>query len=308
MSKMRNSFIIRFLTLIFLLLFLSACGNQTMKGETGKTTVPDNVVIVTTFYPIYIEAANVTKNIPGIKLINLAPPTAGCLHNYQLNPEDLKKLDEADILVINGAGMEDFMDKIISQLPKLKIIDASKDIHLIKNQDGTYNPHVWVSITNAIKQVENIGEQLAILDPIRADRYAANTEAYTTKLANLRFRMHQAIDNVDRRDVIVFHDAFPYFAREFKLNIISVIESEPGAEPSAAELSETIRIAKETGTRVIFTEPQYQARSAETVARETGAKLYTFDTAVTGKLETDAYLNIMEKNMDILGDALYQNE
>lgn len=305
---MRNSFIIKFLILILMLLFLSACGNQTVKGEKEKTTGLDDVVIATTFYPIYIEAANVTKNIPGIKLINLAPPTAGCLHNYQLNPEDLKKLDEADILIINGAGMEDFMDKIISQLPNLKVVDASRDIHLIKDAGGTYNPHVWVSITNAIKQVENIGEQLAALDPIRADHYAANTEIYTTKLANLRVKMHQVIDNVGRRDIITFHDAFPYFAQEFKINIIAVIESEPGAEPSAAELSETIRIVNETGTKVIFTEPQYGARSAETVARETGAKLYTFDTAVTGKLETDAYLNIMEKNMDILGDALNKNE
>ena len=203
--------------------------------------------------------------------------------------------------------METFTDKIVSQLPELKIIDASRDIPLIKGEGDEYNPHVWVSITNAIKQVRNIGEQLAILDPDRAVHYTANTEVYAAKLADLRARMHQVIDNAGGKDIITFHEAFPYFAQEFNLNIIAVIEREPGAEPSAAELSETIKIIKETGTKVIFTEPQYPARSAETIARETGIKLYMLDPAVTGAMEPDAYLNIMEKNMDILKEALNQD-
>ena len=290
-----------------MLSFLSACGSQAVNNEKGRAAAPDAVTLATTFYPLYIEAANITKDIPGVRLINIAPPTTGCLHDYQLNPEDLKKMSEADILVINGAGMETFTDKIVSQLPELKIIDASRDIPLIKGEGDEYNPHVWVSITNAIKQVRNIGEQLAILDPDRAVHYTANTEVYAAKLADLRARMHQVIDNAGGKDIITFHEAFPYFAQEFNLNIIAVIEREPGAEPSAAELSETIKIIKETGTKVIFTEPQYPARSAETIARETGIKLYMLDPAVTGAMEPDAYLNIMEKNMDILKEALNQD-
>jgi len=307
MRKKGNGFIIKFLILIFMLSFLSACGSQAVNNEKGRAAAPDAVTLATTFYPLYIEAANITKDIPGVRLINIAPPTTGCLHDYQLNPEDLKKMSEADILVINGAGMETFTDKIVSQLPELKIIDASRDIPLIKGEGDEYNPHVWVSITNAIKQVRNIGEQLAILDPDRAVHYTANTEVYAAKLADLRARMHQVIDNAGGKDIITFHEAFPYFAQEFNLNIIAVIEREPGAEPSAAELSETIKIIKETGTKVIFTEPQYPARSAETIARETGIKLYTLDPAVTGAMEPDAYLNIMEKNMDILKEALNQD-
>lgn len=307
MRKKGNGFIIKFLILIFMLSFLSACGSQAVNNEKGRAAAPDAVTLATTFYPLYIEAANITKDIPGVRLINIAPPTTGCLHDYQLNPEDLKKMSEADILVINGAGMETFTDKIVSQLPELKIIDASRDIPLIKGEGDEYNPHVWVSITNAIKQVRNIGEQLAILDPDRAVHYTANTEVYAAKLADLRARMHQVIDNAGGKDIITFHEAFPYFAQEFNLNIIAVIEREPGAEPSAAELSETIKIIKETGTKVIFTEPQYPARSAETIARETGIKLYTLDPAVTGAMEPDAYLKIMEKNMDILKEALNQD-
>lgn len=308
MRKKGSGFIIKFLVLIFMLSFFSACGSQAVNNEKGKTAAPDAVTLATTFYPLYIEAANITKDIPGVRLINIAPPTTGCLHDYQLTPEDLKKMSEADILVVNGAGMETFTDKIVSQLPELKIIDASRDIPLIKGEGDEYNPHVWVSITNAIKQVRNIGEQLAILDPDRAVQYTANTDVYAAKLADLRARMRQVIANAGRKDIITFHEAFPYFAQEFNLNITAVIEREPGAEPSAAELSETIKIIKETGTKVIFTEPQYPARSAETIARETGIKLYTLDPAVTGAMEPDAYLKIMEKNMDILKEALNQDE
>jgi zinc transport system substrate-binding protein len=215
-------------------------------------------------------------------------------------------MSEADILIINGAGMESFTDKVVSQLPELKIIDASRDIPLIKGEGDEYNPHVWVSITNAILQVKNIGEQLALLDPAHADQYKANTEAYAAKLEDLRLRMHQIIDGSSNRDIITFHEAFPYFAREFNLNIAAVIEREPGSEPSAAELARTIEIIKETGAKVIFAEPQYPAKSAETIARETGVKIYILDPAATGELEPDAYIKTMEKNMDTLREALNQ--
>ncbi len=307
MLKRINSFTTRFVLLIFILSFLSSCGSQTVSNE-RKTAAQGAVTIATTFYPMYIDAANITKDIPGVKLINVAPPSTGCLHDYQLTPDDLKKMSEADILIINGAGMETFTDKIISQLPELKIIDASRNIPLIEGAAGQYNPHVWVSITNAIKQVGNIGEQLALLDPDRAELYTANTEVYAAKLAGLRAKMHQVIDQAGTKDIITFHDAFPYFAREFNLNIVAVIEQDPGTEPSAAELSETIKVINETGTKIIFTEPQYQSRSAETIARETGTKLYKLDPAATGAMVPDAYLDIMEKNMNILSEALNQNE
>lgn len=298
-------YIVKSLIIVFLLSFLSACGSQPVNNN--KTEASKTIIIDTTFYPIYIEAANITKDIPGVKLVNIAPPTAGCLHDYQLSPDDLKKMSEASILIINGAGMESFTDKVINQLPELKIIDASSGIPLIATEGDEYNPHVWVSISNAIVQVRNIGEQLAELDPVHAAQYAANTEAYVAKLENLRLRMHQVLENSSSRDIITFHEAFPYFAQEFNLRITAVIEREPGSEPSAAELAETIKIINETGAKVIFIEPQYPAKSAETIARETGAKLYILDPAVTGTLEPDAYLNIMENNMKILQEALNQN-
>lgn len=306
MNKMAAQLLLKFILLVFCLSLLSACSSQSGKNN-GQVNDDISIVIDTTFFPIYIEAANITKDIPGVKLINITPPSTGCLHDYQLTPDDLKRMSEADILIINGAGMESFTDKIISQLPGLQVVDASRGIPLIKSEGNDYNPHVWVSITNTIQQVENIGEQLAVLDPGHASQYIANTEAYVAKLEDLRTKMHQVVDGASSREIITFHEAFPYFAQEFDLHITAVIEHEPGSEPSAAELTETIKIIEDTGTKVLFTEPQYPARSADTIARETGIKIYTLDPAVTGTLEPDAYLKIMENNMKTLQEALNQD-
>jgi len=290
--------------LITVSVFLSACQGQTQTAP-DKSTTDKTLTIVTSFYPMYIAAINVAKDVPGVKVVNMTPPVTGCLHDYQLKPDDLKTLSEAQIFVVNGAGMESFMDKVVSQLPDLKIVDASKGIPLIKGdgEEGD-NPHLWVSISNAIQQVNNIGLQLAALDPEHAAQYSANTTAYTDQLEALRVKMHQTLDGAQKRDIITFHEAFPYFAREFNLNIAAVIEREPGSEPSAAELADTIEIIEKSQIKALFAEPQYSATAAETIARETGAQIYILDPAVTGDMEPDAYLKIMETNMKTLEEAL----
>ncbi|OPY58960.1 MAG: High-affinity zinc uptake system binding-protein ZnuA precursor [Pelotomaculum sp. PtaU1.Bin065] len=284
--------------------FLSACQGQTQTAP-DKSATDKTLTIVTSFYPMYITAINIAKDVPGVKVVNMTPPVTGCLHDYQLKPDDLKTLSEAQIFVVNGAGMESFMDKVVSQLPDLKIVDASKGIPLIKGdgEEGD-NPHLWVSISNAIQQVNNIGLQLAALDPEHAAQYSANTTAYADQLEALRVKMHQTLDGAQKRDIITFHEAFPYFAREFNLNIAAVIEREPGSEPSAAELADTIEIIEKSQIKALFAEPQYSATAAETIARETGAQIYILDPAVTGDMEPDAYLKIMETNMKTLEEAL----
>jgi len=290
--------------LVAVVIFLSACQGQTPPAP-EKSTTTKSLTIVTSFYPMYIAAINVAKDVPGVKVVNVTQPTTGCLHDYQLKPDDLKTLSQAQIFVINGAGMEAFMDKVVEQQPNLKVIDASKGIPLIKGdgEEGD-NAHVWVSISNAIQQVKNIGLQLATLDPEHAAQYSANSTAYADKLEALRVKMHQNLDGAKKRDIITFHEAFPYFAREFNLNIVAVIEREPGSEPSAAELADTIETVKKSKIKALFAEPQYPAKAAETISHETGAKVFTLDPAVTGPMEPDAYLKTMEANMKTLEEAL----
>lgn len=303
---MRKPVFLFFITALLLssVTLLSACGGQSPAAPEKKTD-GKTITIVTSFYPIYISAMNVAKDVPGVKVVNMTQQTTGCLHDYQLIPDDLKTLSEAQVFIINGAGMEAFMDKVVSQLPNLKVIEASKGIPLIKGEGAEGdNPHVWVSISNDIQQTKNIGLQLAALDPDHAAQYSANTTAYVGKLEELQGRMHQTLDGVENRDIITFHEAFPYFAQEFKLNIVAVIEREPGSEPSPAELAETIETVRQAKIKALFAEPQYPTKAAETIANETGAKVFILDPLVTGPMEPDAYIKIMEANLKTLEEAL----
>jgi len=116
--------------------------------------------------------------------------------------------------------------------------------------------------------------------------------------------MHLALDGMKNRDIVTFHEAFPYFAKEFNFNIVAVIEREPGSTPNAKDLSETIDRVKNLKVKALFAEPQYSAKAAETIATATGAKVYTLDPVVMGPMEADAYINIMDNNLKTLEEAL----
>lgn len=287
-------------------------GGCSTEGTANATKSPDSIhngqkilTIATSFYPIYIFTLNIVQDIPNTEVINITKPLTGCLHDYALTPEDMKNLEKADIFVINGAGMESFLDKVVSQMPDLKIIDSSKGITLIsgENEEGD-NPHVWVSVSHAITQVTNIGEQLSLLDPDNAVGYKQNSENYLKKLEAQRAKMKRELEGISKRDIVTFHEAFPYFAEEFNLNIVSVIEREPGTEPSAKELTATIEKIKALRVKALFVEPQYPHQIAEIIAKETGSKVYTLDPGVTGPLEAGAYIEIMDNNLQVLKEAL----
>ena len=291
-----------FCLLASLCLLLTGCGGTNTAGG-GKD---GSFHIVTSFYPMYVATINITQGVDGVTVTNMTKPQTGCLHDYQLRTKDMKTLEKADAFVINGAGMESFLDKVVEQQKNLKIIDASKGIELLKDDDEE-NPHVWLSVTDAILQVKNIAEQLKAADPKHADAYEKNAAAYIKKLEALKAEMHAELDTVPNKDIVTFHEAFPYFAKEFGLNIISVVEREPGTEPTPAELQATIEQVKKLPVKVLFTEPQYSPSAAETIARETGAKIYTLDPVVTGEANDqaiNAYIDTMKKNMETLKTAL----
>lgn len=295
------------LTTALIILFTSGCkSGNILKSEPVKTDDTEKkVTIVTSFYPVYILTLNIVKDIPDVKVVNMTKEQTGCLHDYQLTTDDIKTLEKAQIFVINGVDMEAFMDKVVEQQPNLKVVDSSIGIEFIKNQsDGENNPHLWVSISNAIKQVRNIGQQLSVLDPVNAVKYKSNTDMYMSKLEAEKEKMHKELENIKSRDIITFHEAFPYFAKEFDLNIVTIIEREPGSEPSAGELAQIVKRVNETKVKALFAEPQYSTRAVETIARETGAKIFMLDPVVTGPPDADAYINIMDNNLKILLEAL----
>ncbi|MBU1809279.1 MAG: metal ABC transporter substrate-binding protein [Candidatus Omnitrophica bacterium] len=264
-----------------------------------------NINVLTSFYPAYIMAINVCKDVPGVTVTNLTPSTGGCLHDYSITTNDMKKLSDADIFIACGAGMEPFIDKVARRYPAMKIATLSDGIQLIAGKgEKPANGHLWVSITNAISQVRNLGRAMATFDPAHKNLYRVNTDAYTAKLDNLRSRMRSELAPFKGAKIVTFHEAFSYFTREFDLEIAAVVEREPGSEPSAKELAETIDLIKKSGIKSLFSEPQYPAIAANTIAKETGAVVYVLDPAVTGPDDPDAYLKIMETNLSVLKRAL----
>ncbi|OHD13254.1 MAG: metal ABC transporter substrate-binding protein [Spirochaetes bacterium GWD1_27_9] len=294
----------KILKMITILLVVSTLMINCKKNDTNN----DNnkiTSIITSFYPMYIMTLNVTKDINDVKVSNMTKPQIGCLHDYQLTPEDVVCLEKAQYFVINGGGMETFVNKIVKQMPNIKIIEASKGIELIKGYgDEGDNPHLWVSVSTAIKQVRNIEEQLSSLDIKNRVAYKKNADEYINKLEKLKTKMHQVLDPVKNKNIVTFHEAFPYFAKEFDLNIVDVIEREPGSEPSAKEISDIIASVKKLNVKALFAEPQYPAKAAEIIAKETGIKVYILDPGVSGDMELDSYINTMENNLITLQEAL----
>lgn len=272
-----------------------------VKADEQKT---GELKIVASFYPMFIITKNVVKDVPGVTVANLTPPMTGCLHDYAVTTEDMKKLVGANVFVANGAGMESFLDRIVAQYPQVKIVQLSESVPLIKGEgEEGDNPHVWVSVSDAITEVKNLGANMESIDPAHADLYRKNTAEYAGKLETLRQKMQADLAQYKGKKIITFHEAFPYFAQEFGLEIAAVVEREPGSEPSAKDLADTVDIVKKAGIKALFSEPQYPALAAQTIAKETGATVYMLDPAVSGPDDPDAYLKIMEKNLEVLKDA-----
>ena len=172
------------------------------------------------------------------------------------------------------------------------------------DHDEEYNPHVWLSVKNAIKQVENIESKLIEYNPENKDVYSNNTKEYVSNLNELDTKIHNELDKIQNKNIVTFHEAFPYFAKEYNLNIVAVVEREPGSEPSAKELQETIEKIKKLDVKAICVEPQYSTKSAQTISKETNVGICTLDPIVTEESKNSSYIEIMNKNLETLKEAL----
>lgn len=274
-----------------------------LAGFPCKAGEAESRTIVATFYPIQIAVLNITVGVKGVTVVNLASSATGCLHDYQLTPRDRAILSRADMVVANGAGMESFMDVLSRLKPASRIIDASAGLEFLVS-GGVTNSHVWLSPSRHIRQIRTIADGLIAWDPVHAEAYRANAARYEGDLKILKAKMDRELSDLRTREIITFHEAFPYFADEFRLKVSGVIEREPGTEPSAGELAALIRLVRASGVKSLFVEPQYPVKAAEAIARETGAGLYPLDPVVSGPVATHAYLDLMERNLSQLRRAL----
>ena len=287
--------LVKKLLVIFLLSILPVAFSCKKENVAGK----DEFVIVTSFYPIYIIAKNVAYNIDGVRLANMTSSQAGCLHDYSVTAEDMKNLKQAHVFLINGAGMETFIDKITGGYPPIKTVELSKGIKLIDHGDGK-NPHVWMSVSNVIVMVRNCVEALCETDAKNSESYKENGDAYIRELNDLKAETDEALKKISGEKIITFHEAFTYFAKDYDLTISAVVEHNPGMEPSAKELADLIDSVRRLKIKYIFAEPQYSSSAAEIIAKETGATALILDPIVTGPDDRDAYIKSMKKNTSVL--------
>lgn len=301
----------KFTVILSLLLAISVFSGCAKTQENDATTSTDpaakGLTILTSFYPMYVATINVAKGIAGVHVVNMTKPQTGCLHDYQMTPQELITLESADIFVMNGAGMEASLEDKIALQKKLKIVEASKGIELLKNESGEENPHVWVSVTNAIAQARNISEQLALIDVANAGQYRSNADVYVTKLEALKTKMHASLDTLVNRNIITFHEAFPYFAKEFNFTVVAAIDWEPDTGLGMKERKEVITLVKDLKIKALFAYPQEALKDLQVITNETGAKVYLLDPGVTGESGAEAYngyIDIMEGNLKTLMEAL----
>ena len=277
--------------------------------------------IVTSFYPIWIMTLNLTSGLEDhVTVRNLAAPTVGCLHDYQLQPADMKALTAADAFLINGAGMEAFLPEITRSLPDLPIVEASEGIELLENgsaveileaeEEGETNSHIWLDPLLAVRMAENLAAGLIRVLPGDEAVITANLADYRVRLEALDARLRQGLGDLSRKDIVTFHEAFPYFAAAYGLNVVAVVNKEPGEVLTPAQLGELVREIRLLGNPPLFVEPQYTDLSAQTLSSETGAPVYSLDPIVTGPEENvppDYYETVMLQNMNTLITALSGN-
>ena len=284
-----------FHNLFLLLLILPVlCTVPALSEETAEKTV------VCSFYPVRIFAENVLQDVPGVRLSTLAPAGTGCLHDFQLMTGDLKKLDGAACLIINGAGMEqNFLPLLTRERADLPLIDCSCGIELME-LDGEDNPHIWLSPFLAAQMVRNMGNGLTDIFPESEGLITLNAETYAQRLEDLGRNMQAALSAYTGRNIVTFHEAFPYFAEAMGLNVLASVTVEPDETPSPRLIAQTAALIMESGGCPLFAEPGVRQDALNAIARETGSPIYELNPITDGDNHPEAYFLSMQENLQTL--------
>ncbi len=280
--------------------------------------------ILTTITPIFSWASAVAGTNAIVE--NLLPADVGP-HAFQLRPSDLRRIRQADLIVANGLGLEDWLDKaigsnrgrskaprvlrvtegwnlqLIHRLPILEIDPAAKPTdghHHHDDDDSTPNPHVWLDPWFARHAVSNLVAAFRAIDPANADAYQARADAYQSRLASLDRDLRESIDRFPSKSIVTYHDAFPYFARRYGLDLVGVVEEVPSVEPSPRYLASLSKVIRARGVRVIFTEPQFDPRLVRQLSKDLGVAFAELDVLETGPLAPSFYEDGMRRNLGTL--------
>lgn len=319
----------------------AAGGASNASGNTKNTDEADDMLtVVTSFYPMYIATLNIVDGVEGVRLENLSEPQTGCLHDFQLTPEDMKLLSTADVFVINGGGIESFMSDVAKAYPKLDVVEACEDVALLSEDDadsdhdhdhdadtesdsdhdhdheadvesdsahdhdhGDENAHAWMSVPRYRTMVQTIASRLAKKDAKHADEYYANAKAYDAKLAVLEEKINSIKSLTNGQNIIIFHEAYAYVADDFSMNACYLLDLDEERSVSAGEIKQVIGAIKDDGVSVILAEELYGKSMGDTVSRETDVHVIYIDPLNRGEYDKDSYLYGMEHNIELIKEA-----
>ncbi len=279
-------------------------------GEDVNKIRAEKPRVVTSFYPLYFF----TSQIAGDKatVYNITPSGAEP-HDYEPTPQDIAKIEDGQLLVLNGGKLEAWGDKIKDLLKdaNTKVITVGNDIAsqtVVEDGDTIRDMHVWLDPALAKKEVAAIAQGLSAVDPVNASYYQSNAQALQANLNKLDMEFRQGLNSCQKKDIITSHAAFGYLAREYGLNQVSISGLSPDAEPSPQQLAVVADFAEKNSVKYIFFESLVSPKLSETIAHEVGAQTLVLN-PIEGLSDEEIasgknYFTEMENNLTNLKIAL----
>lgn len=341
---MKNKYVFTAVLLAVILFVGSALTMAYVRTEQKKEQAKDDdLLVVTSFYPMYVATENVIGDVEGVTLENLSEPQTGCLHDYQLTAADMKLLSKADVFIVNGGGIESFLYDVAESYPNLKIVQACDGIdllesaegseeshshdsdsdtdtdseeHLHENEDadhddhdhsehshGDENAHAWMNLADYQIQVQNICNGLSEADSAHAEQYAENAQIYQGKVQGLQQEAAELASQIASQPVVVFHEAYEYIAEEYGLQLAGEMNLDEERQVSAGEVADILHAIEDNHVSVVLAEELYGSDMGEMVAKQSGVKVVYLDTLTRGDYSADSYLEGMRNNIKQLKEA-----
>lgn len=321
--------------IVLMIFILSGCSSTTSVDDSNS-----QIKVLTSFYPMYLLAEEVTKGVEGIDLYNMAQPQTGCLHDYTLTTKDMQKLDEADVLLINGGGMESFLEQALQQFPDLVVIDTSLGIdlldsehshnhgheeedrdnhdinevepfdheHEVESLDGqeTYegevygNSHIWLSPSRTEKQVVNMAKGLAGIVPQDREKIDKNLKVILEQLTELQNEAEVFHHEDEHVNVAIFHEGYGYLTELFHMNAAVQIFVDENEEPSAKELAEAVDEIRHEEIQLYLVADDNGKKYAEILAKECGGEVIVLNPITGNTTSRESYISAMKNNIGII--------
>ena len=231
-------------------------------------------------------------------LENLSEPQTGCMHDYQLTPQDMILLSQADVFIVNGGGIESFLTEVAEAYPDLTVIEAKEGLEILED-----NAHAWMDTELYAGMVQNIEKGLSEADKKNQEEYQEHSRQYCEKIQNLTEQIAEVKKELSGRNIVIFHEAYEYVAWQYGMHVAYVLDLDEERQVSSGEVAEVMEQVHDNNVSVVLAEELYGKDMGDTVEKESGCRVYYLDALVRGLYEKDSYLTAMQKNIDLMREV-----